>query len=124
MQPAICHLTIYQAGHFNRTFTWKAPVDPDADPLVYEPVDLTGYTAVAKIHVNGETLAFDSAGGVGIVTLLNLGGVDGTIELVAGDEDLALLRAGHGLWSLEVTPPAGEPDVLLYGEVTLVKAIA
>lgn len=119
MQPGVVHLVVWKGQAFRQTVTWKVPVDPEADPVVYEPVDLTGFTAEATMHVAGQTVAFSLTGPDPVITFPD----DGQIELYVSSDYLADLKTGHGHWGLRMIPASGDDVLLLTGEVTIKRGV-
>lgn len=122
MQPGPLHLTVWTGQAFRQLVTWKTPVDPDADPVVYEPVDLTGYDAQATFHVAGQTIPLLHS--VPTADLAITFPDDGQIELYVSSDYLADLKIGHGHWGLRMIPPGSADDVLLLtGEATIRRGV-
>lgn len=110
--PADYSLTLVIGATFEQPFTWRT--GPTRAEL--EPVDLTGWTAEASFHVrNAEPVTIDSGDGI------DLGGDAGTITLTMTDEQTAELRHGEGRWALALTSPSGRRDVLVAGDLAVVK---
>lgn len=82
------------------------------------PMDLTGFKARSQMREEYESpdafLTFNSDDS----TIL-LGGVDGTVKLIASDVNTAAITAESGVWDLELIDPLGEVQQFLYGKVTI-----
>jgi hypothetical protein len=107
-------LEIEQGATFSTTITWQAGETP-------APVNLTGYTARAKLRKDDE-------GGEVIVSLttasgITLGGTAGTITLRITDEQTALITAEGGKWDLELEDATGDVRRLLRGNWKLVREV-
>jgi hypothetical protein len=124
LDPRTIH--VRQGAAWRGIFTWTQPVDPEADPVVYEPIDATGYSAVFRW--------LSRAGGNVLLTVVSPdtdeGGIDidiptgvFTVHLCA--EDTALLTR-DGAYELDVvsvtddceveTISAGFANLILRGE--------
>lgn len=107
---------IEQGATFSTVITWQAGT-PAA------PVDLTGYSARAKLRDGDET-------GAVVVSLtstpaagLTLGGTAGTLTLTITDEQTALITADGGPWDLELEDAGGAVRRLLRGKWKVIKEV-
>jgi hypothetical protein len=111
-----------QGKTFRQTFRYRRRETVDG-PL--EPVDLTTWTASAHWRRRWQdaapAFAFDSRAVEKDGTIYL--GADGTIELVATDEETLAATPMSGYWSLRLVDAAGEADVLLEGEAAIRPAI-
>lgn len=103
-------ITIEQGATFSMTVTWKT-----GTPAV--PVDITGYTArmqVRRKHTSTATeLSLTSGAGI------TLGGVLGTIDIVATAAQTAAMDAVPCVYDLELVSGAGAVTRLLEGEANV-----
>lgn len=115
MRPGRLLLTIYQGATLRRTFVWKAP---DEDGTL-TPVDLTDWTAVAQVRINGSVvLTIDSGHG------MTVGTDDGSVTLLVAADAVNALPSGSGAWSLELqAPDGGDRVVLLSGPAQVVERV-
>jgi hypothetical protein len=124
LDPRTIH--VRQGAAWRGVFTWTQPVDPPTDPVTYEPVDATGYTAVFRW--------LSKAGGTVLLTVISPdtdeGGIDiniatgvFTVHLCAED---TLLLTKDGAYELDVVSAtdacevepisAGFANLILRGE--------
>lgn len=109
--PGNLNLTIYTSDTFSASFTWN---DSGGNPM-----NLTGYTARMQGRYNlTDTSPFITfqTGGTPSITL---GGVAGTIALLASSSVTSLLAAGVGLYDLQLTDGSGNTFTLLQGSLTV-----
>jgi hypothetical protein len=112
-----------EAGEYDITVTQRAGF---MLPMRYEapeghPVDFTGCTAKmqARTKVGHPTVLFELSTHDDTITL----GADGTIVLSEAALQTALMKFGHGVYDLFITPSAGEPYKLLKGRIYLDRAV-
>lgn len=107
LTPAKHRLTLWKGATFAKQIEYMS-IDPDL------PEDLTNYAAELTIRDrNGTallTLDIDNGG-------VSLGGQQGTISLFVTDEETAAITWRNGAYSLRLTDPGGNTDILLYGPV-------
>lgn len=103
-KDGIYDMTCQQGATFTKSITWK---DSAGDP-----VDLTGYTARMQVRADPDTaeiLELTTSGGI------TLGGVAGTIALLASAATTAALAPGIYRYDLELVSGAGVVTRLLQG---------
>jgi hypothetical protein len=104
---------VRQGAAWRGVFTWTQPVVPATDPVTYEPVDSTGYTAVFRWLAK--------AGGAVLLTVVSPDTDDGgigidpdtgewTVHLCA--EDTALLTK-DGVYELDAVSETDPCEVVL-----------
>lgn len=105
------HLTIEQGATFARTFTWKDEND--------DPIDLTSYTARAKMKTPSgtEIASLTDADG------LTLGGAAGTIAMELSADATAAMTFEIGVWDLELEDDNDVVTRLLEGDVWLSREV-
>lgn len=103
-------LTIDQGATFALTLTWK-----DSTGAL---INLTGFTARAQVRASYSAAAklLDLTTENGGITL---GGVAGTVALLASAATTATLPPGFGVWDLELVSPGGVVTRLVQGTVTI-----
>lgn len=117
---------VRQGTAWRGIFAWTQPVDPEADPVVYEPADMTGYTARFRW--------LTKAGGTALLTVTSPdtdeGGIDIdlvtatlTVHLCAEDTDVLTKDGAYQLDVVSetddcevVTVSAGFANLVLRGE--------
>lgn len=110
--PALIYpITIEQGATWLFSMVWK-----DGDG---EPIDITGYSAGLRIrpfHSSTTILLWlTSEPGGGIV----LGGVAGSIDIEATDEQTAAITGERGVYTLNLISETGEVLRMLQGPVTI-----
>lgn len=112
--PGKYTLYLYQGATFTRTITWK----DEGGALV----DLTGFAA--RLHMR-ETI--DSAAAFLTLTTENggitLGGVAGSITLLASATDTSAITVTQGVYDLELVAGNGTVTRLLEGLVAVVREV-
>lgn len=111
-QPARLNLDLYQNASWTKTLTLH---QGDASSAV---VNLTGYTASLVVK--------DTPGGTTLLTLtssdgITLGGTVGTITLSRTQAQVNALTFEHGVYELTLTSSGGATDVLVYGDLKVVR---
>lgn len=102
-------VTIEQGATWLETFTWT---DANGDP-----VNLTGYTAVAMVKTTyGGTTLLTASTASGTITL---GGAAGTITINVPYATTGAIGGQTGVWDLELTSGGGVRTRLLEGPVTI-----
>lgn len=131
------NLDVYQGATFSYSFTWK---DGSGSPI-----DLTGYEAIAAVKRDlfaPEDVVFSSLPSEQYLGSIELGGVDGTIELQmtadqtnSADNTSAFLNIflddPHSAYidvityryDLKLTAPSGQVDRVLEGYFSLHRAV-
>ncbi|HWF25155.1 MAG TPA: hypothetical protein VG275_06900 [Solirubrobacteraceae bacterium] len=102
--PKQWNLTLFPGFNFDPLFEFY---DDDAHA---EASDLTGYTA--QLVIGSGRLVLTSAGGQ-----LVLGGAAGTVQVLCPPALNENLPPGTLPWYLEWTPPGGQPDCPLAGQI-------
>lgn len=110
--PARLDLDIYEHATWSKTLTLHTG---DSSSAV---TDLTGYTATFTVK--------DTEGGTTLMTLTNgsgvtLGGTAGTITLTRTLSEVTAITWSAGVYELTLTSAGGIADVLIYGQVKVVR---
>src|SRR5688572_9979364 len=104
---------VRQGAAWRGVFTWTQPVVPATDPVTYEPVDVTGYTAVFRW--------LSKAGGTVLLEVTSPDADDGGIDIDVADavftvhlcgEDTALLTK-DGVYELDAVSETDPCEVVL-----------
>ena len=112
--PGKYTLYLYQGSTFTRIITWK----DESGALV----DLTGFTARMQMRETVDaataflTLTTENSG-------ITLGGVSGTITLLAAATDTAAITAKQGVYDLELVAGNGTVTRLIEGLVIVVQEV-
>lgn len=103
-------IRVEQGATFQRTITWSDSVG--------NPIDLTGYTARLQMrnNLNDPTPFLDLTTENGGITL---GGAQGTVTLLATDEQTSAIDSKKGVYDLEIELSDGSVVRLLAGKVTV-----
>lgn len=107
-------VTIEQGATWLLTVTWN---DSNGDP-----VNLTGYTAVATVKTTyGGTALITASSTGGTITL---GGAAGTIAINVPYATTGAVSAQTGVWDLELTSGGGVRTRLLEGAATITPEVS
>lgn len=115
MIPGQYDLKLYQNATINVLIEWL-------DGATTLPIDLTGWSAVATFRETVDDInplfTLSSANGT-----IVLGGVNGTIHLLAPSPAATVFDVTKGEWDLLVTNQDGQTDAVLRGNVRFVRSI-
>ena len=115
MIPGQYDIKLYQGATINILIEWL-------DGATTQPVDLTGYSAVATFR---ETV--DDVNPLFVLTTedgtITLGGIAGTIHLLSPSPAQSVFDTTRGEWDLLVTNADNETDAVLRGNVRFIRSI-
>lgn len=106
-------LTIYQGATYRKRFRWIAGG---------VPVDLTGCTARMQVRedIDSTTALLTLTTGNGDI---DLGGIDGTIDLLISAADTEAIYWDGGVWDLEIVHPDMTVTRIAMGSVSVSKEV-
>lgn len=110
-RPANIDLDIYQGATFDKTYQWQ--------DVNRNPIDLTGYTARMQVRssVAADATLLELTTEGTIDKKINLGGTEGTYQLVLSATNTAALTWGSGVYDLELVSPTGVVRRIQQGQV-------
>lgn len=103
MDPATYDIKIIRGVRFRKEFIWK-----DASG----PVDVTGYTATANLHPEGQNTEETN-----VAMAVAVGDVDGKFVVSMTAAATTALDWQNGEWDLAIAAPSEDPDRILEGLV-------
>ena len=114
MAAGIYHLYLEQGTYHDVLMTYFDAAD--------DPIDLTGYEAklqIRKRKTSPDVVLELSTDNGGII----LGSGDGTVRIVFTDEQTAALPHMSGFYDIKLTPPSGQAERFLQGDVEVSQAV-
>lgn len=118
MAAGVHNIALEQGSTFRLHLTWGTRgTDAQGNPIIEVPYDLTGCTARMQIR--------NRAGGTLLLELntenggIDLGGTDGTIDVLITDEQTDSLEVRRAKYDLEVYFPNGDTRRPVKGDVTV-----
>jgi len=96
---------------YSQTIQYNVPVDPTVNPIVFVPVDLTGYTCKAQVRAeSGYAIILE------LDTYITLNTPTGAIVILIPPSVTLTLPPGIYKYDLFLTDPSGNPTKLLWGQ--------